>query len=76
MIENDTILKRRFERQARAIAQAYGSILSSDKALDFVRASGEAICPTCGLIYLDHPEIREGVCKGLVVACGGTLLKL
>jgi hypothetical protein len=45
----------------------------SEGELPWQRASGNAICPKCGLEYFDHPAVFEHI---LHLACDGRLLKL
>ena len=40
----------------------------------FFRASGGAVCKTCGKIYYDHPQ-HDGF-PWLNVICGGMVVKL
>lgn len=40
------------------------------------RASGNAICPVCGLVYRKHPQVAKEECPTLVRSCSGELLKL
>lgn len=42
---------------------------------DFMRASGEVICETCGYQLFDHPELK-GRAKGLRMTCDGKKVKL
>jgi hypothetical protein len=39
---------------------------------EFTRAAGEGLCAECGLMYFDHPDVRETptfhlLCNGRVV---------
>jgi hypothetical protein len=42
---------------------------------DFMRASGEVECPTCGYKLYDHPSL-DGRAKGLRMTCDGKKVKL
>lgn len=41
---------------------------------DFLRASGDCICPVCGHLYREHPEWKE--CPTFVLICDGSVMKL
>lgn len=60
-------------RQFKLMVRNFAPRLRVDAAdIDnFIRASGQAQCPKCGLEYFDHPHV-----DGLVVSCDGRLLKL
>lgn len=50
-----------------------GKLVKGRAGREFVRASGLAVCPDCGLEYYDHPVVDDAL---LHVACSGKLLKL
>ena len=41
---------------------------------DFLRASGDCVCPKCGHLYREHPEDKE--CPTFVLLCTGEVMKL
>ena len=41
---------------------------------DFLRASGDCICPKCGHQYREHPEDKD--CPTFVLLCTGEVMKL
>ncbi len=41
---------------------------------NFLRASGNCICPECGHLYREHPEDKE--CPTFVLLCTGEVMKL
>jgi len=41
---------------------------------DFLRASGDCVCPKCGHQYREHPEDKE--CPTFVLLCTGEVMKL
>ena len=41
---------------------------------NFLRASGDCICPVCGHLYREHPEDKE--CPTFVLLCTGEVMKL
>jgi len=41
---------------------------------NFLRASGDCLCPVCGREYREHPADRE--CPTFVLLCNGSVMKL
>lgn len=41
---------------------------------NFLRASGDCVCPKCGHLYQEHPEDEE--CPTFVLLCTGEVMKL
>lgn len=67
MTDNEKM--RRFRKQAEALAKL---VDASKSELDFVRADARLVCETCGLEYLDHPQL-ENI---LFLICDGMFVKL
>lgn len=63
-------LWRRYRKQARLIADM---VDDSFAERDFERAGGQCVCEHCGLEYLDHPQVHDGI---LHLLCDGRFVKL
>jgi len=69
-------ITRQYKIQARNMARNLSSLLTQADVDAFERYGGGALCHRCGLPWYDHPEIEDGIAKGLVVTCDGNLVKL
>jgi hypothetical protein len=70
---DDKELARRYKRMARNIARALERRAFDEDDYDADRFGGNAICPHCGIQYLNHPQL---VPCDLHVTCEGQLVKL
>lgn len=73
---------KRHVREVLRIEAAARPVGDADRRRAFVRAGGDCVCDTCGLVYYDHPRDIEPADGGdlggpaLTVLCDRTRVKL